>query len=362
MVSAQITKRIAKDFSLMVDFEAEGGITILFGASGSGKTTTLRAIAGMVRPDSGRIAIGDAIVFDSTERVDVPIKERRVGFVFQQLSLFPHLTARQNVEFGIRDSNRSKRRAEAERMLEAFHVLHVRDRKPSEISGGEAQRVALARALSCKPRILLLDEPLSAIDYGIKKGIIADLKSFNAASGLPIIYVTHSREEAISLGERMIVLENGRVAAVGEPLEVFGAPIAASVARLSGAENIFDGRVISKSDSAGTMTVEISDGSGTCRIDVPFGEQSPGASVRIAVPSGDILLAKAELRGTSARNLLRGVISAIEEQGHRTLVKANAGVSWRVSVTPQAVMEMSLRVGSEAWLAFKTHSCYLLDR
>src|SRR6185295_5871651 len=139
------------------------------------------------------------------------------------------------------------------------------------ISGGEAQRVAFARALSSGPRILLLDEPLSAIDEATKLAIIADLKAINRELRLPILYVTHSREEAITLGERLIVYERGRIVAAGEPLEVFGAPIRASVARLSGIENIFDGWVVAKNEAGGSMRVEIANESGVCHIEVPFG-------------------------------------------------------------------------------------------
>jgi molybdate transport system ATP-binding protein len=345
-----------------VEFEAPPGFAILFGASGSGKTTTLKSISGIVRPDAGRISINDEVLFDSEQRIDLAIRRRGVGYVFQDLALFPHLTALANVEFGMSHLPHSDRRRLAEAMMEALHITHTARRKPREISGGEAQRIALARALSCKPRILLLDEPLSAIDEATKLGIISDLKSINREMRLPILYVTHNREEAVSLGERVIVLERGRVVARGLPIEVFGAPITTSVARLTGVENIFTGRVVGKSEAGGTMTVEISDGSGLCRVDVPFGNQAQGEHVTVAVPSGDILLATEEPRSTSLRNRLHGRISAIGDKVNRTVVTVQAGVTWNASVTRQAVQELGLSEGQEVWLAFKTHSCYLLDQ
>lgn len=349
-------------FDLEVEFEAPPGIAILFGASGSGKTTTLKSISGIVRPDAGRISIDNEVLFDSERRIDLPIRKRGVGYVFQDLALFPHLTALANVEFGMSKLPRLDRRRSAEAMMEAFHIQHTARRKPDEISGGEAQRVALARALSCKPRLLLLDEPLSAIDELTKLSIISDLKRINQELQLPILYVTHNREEAISLGERVIVYERGRVVARGEPLQVFGTPISATVARLTGVENIFAGRVIGKTEAGGTMTIEISDRCGSCHIDVPFGNQAPGEYVTVAVPSGDILLATEEPRSTSLRNRLTGTISAIDERVNRTIVRISSGVSWNASVTRQAVKELGLAEGTEVWLAFKTHSCYLLDR
>ena len=349
-------------FSLDVEFDVPSGFTILFGASGSGKTTTLKAISGIVRPDAGRIAIDNEVLFDSAERVDLPIRARGVGFVFQDLALFPHLSALANVEFGMSGLSRAERRQRAQATMEALRISHTTERKPRQISGGEAQRVALARALASQPRILLLDEPLSAIDEATKRGIIADLKSINRELRLPIVYVTHSREEAVSLGERVIVYEQGRVVASGEPVSVFGTPVTASVARLTGVENIFNALVVSKSENAGTMTVEISDARGTCRVDVPFGNQAPGEHVTIAVPSGDILLATEEPRSTSLRNRLRGKIVTIDEELNRTVVRVEAGVMWSASVTRQAVTELELSEGKQVWLAFKTHSCYLVDR
>ncbi len=352
----------AQDFSLDVEFDAPPGFTILFGASGSGKTTTLKSISGIVSPDSGRIAIGDEVLFDSSEQKDLPIRKRGVGYVFQDLALFPHLTARANVEFGMTSLSRFDRLRKAEAMMDALRISHTAGRRPREISGGEAQRVALARALANQPRILLLDEPLSAIDEATKRGIIADLKSINRELRLPIIYVTHSRQEAVSLGERVIVYEQGRVVASGEPISVFGTPVTASVARLTGVENIFSGRVIGKSEEAGMMTVEVSDTAGSCRVDVPFGNEALGEHVSVAVPSGDILLATEEPRSTSLRNRMRGKIIAIDDESNRTMVRVNAGVIWSASVTRQAVSELGLSRNQEVWLAFKTHSCYLLDR
>ena len=352
----------AQTFLLDVEFDVPPGFTILFGASGSGKTTALRSISGIVRPDAGRIAIDDEVLFDSAERIDLPIRKRGVGYVFQDLALFPHLTARANVEFGMSKVSRPERSLRAEAMMEALRITHAAGRKPREISGGEAQRVALARALAYQPRILLLDEPLSAIDEATKRSIISDLKSINRELRLPIIYVTHSRQEAVSLGERVIVFEQGRVVASGEPISVFGTPITASVARMTGVENIFTAQVVGKSEDAGTMTVEVSDAIGSCHVDVPFGNQALGEHVTVAVPSGDILLATEEPRSTSLRNRMRGTITAIEDELNRTVVRVNAGVVWSASVTRQAVSELDLSESKEVWLAFKTHSCYLVDR
>ena len=367
MLNARIRKAFAAGrepgarFTLNVDFGAPPGVTILFGASGAGKTQTLKAVAGLVRPDQGLIAVGGQTLFDSARGVDVPVSRRRVGYVFQNLALFPHMTALENVEFAVRGLGRRERRERALQLLERFHVGHAARRRPRAVSGGEAQRVALARALASGPRLLLLDEPLSALDEAIKLDIIADLKEMNRSLRLPILYVTHSREEALSLGERALVIERGRVVAEGEPHEVFGAPVKASVARLTGVENIFEAVVLERSAEAGTMTVRVGGEGEGCRIEVPLGTRREGERVVVAVRSGDVWLATEGPRGVSARNILGGRVESIEERGEQTLVRVRSGVVWVASLTRQSVRELQLAAGKEVWLAFKTYSCRVLD-
>lgn len=357
----QLTTGARNAFALLAEFNAPPGITILFGASGSGKTTTINSIAGIVRPDSGHISINGNTVFDSERGINKAIRERGVGLVFQNLALFPHMSALGNIEFALSGHTRGERRRLALELMERLRITHTAKRRPSGVSGGEAQRIALARALASKPRLLLLDEPLSAIDEATKDGIIADLKIINRELSLPIIYVTHNRDEAVMLGDYLIAYEGGQVVATGEPGEIFGGPaVSASVARLTGVENIFEGKVIHRNAGAGTMRVRISDQGGACELDVPLGKEEEGEHVMVAVRSGDILLASEELRNTSARNILRGHIKAIEERGARSIVRVESGVTWDTSVTRQAVSELGLTQGQEIWLAIKTNSCYLI--
>lgn len=348
-------------FSLVAEFDAPPGISILFGASGSGKTTTIKSIAGIIRPDSGHIAINGHTLFDSEREINKPIRERGVGLVFQNLALFPHMSALANVEFAANGLARRERRQRALELMERLRISHIAARRPADISGGEAQRVALARALASGPRLLLLDEPLSAIDEATKRDIIAALKMINRELHLPVIYVTHNRDEAIMLGDHLVAYERGRVVATGEPVEIFGGPVAASVARLTGVENIFEGVVVHRNAVAGTMTVRAHDRNGACELDIPLGNETEGSGVRIAIRAGDILLATEELRSTSARNMLRGQITAIEQRAAQTIVRVESGVAWAASVTPQAVAELGLSQGRTIWMAIKTHSCYLLD-
>jgi molybdate transport system ATP-binding protein len=210
-----------KSFGLDVAFEVKPGVTVLFGPSGSGKSRTLGCIAGIVRPDEGRIALGDDVWFDDAQRVELAIHERRVAYVFQSLALFPHMTAEDNVMYGIsRSMPKSDRRAIAVEMLGKMRVGHLAARRPQTFSGGEAQRVALARAFAMKPRALLLDEPFSALDAGVKLELLAEVGEWLAREKIPAILITHHAEEASALGDQVVMLEKGRVvreAAIDDP-------------------------------------------------------------------------------------------------------------------------------------------------
>ncbi len=205
-----------RGFSLDVAFDAPPGITVLFGPSGSGKSTTLAAIAGLVRPAHGRVALGAHVWFDSRTGVDVAIHERRVAFLFQSLALFPHMTAAQNVMYGMdRALGRPPRRARAGALLARLRVSHIADRKPSTFSGGEAQRVAIARALGTTPGAILLDEPFNALDRELRDELLAEVRMVVRELGVPVILVTHRRAEAVALAQHLVRLDHGRVVGSG---------------------------------------------------------------------------------------------------------------------------------------------------
>jgi molybdate transport system ATP-binding protein len=217
------SERGAKEesFTLDVAFEAAAGITILFGPSGCGKSTTLAAIAGLVHPDAGRIALGDDVWFDSERGIDRPPHLRGVAFVFQSLALFPHMTAARNVMYGMdRRLSSAEQRSRAEALLARLKVGYLADRRPVTFSGGEAQRVALARAFAVSPRIALFDEPFSAMDRDLRKDLVSDVRGFVSEFGIPLVHVTHQRNEARALGDRVILLEGGRITREGTSKEL----------------------------------------------------------------------------------------------------------------------------------------------
>ncbi|MBA3440156.1 MAG: ATP-binding cassette domain-containing protein [Pyrinomonadaceae bacterium] len=226
MLQVKINKRFTNEehtsFILDLSFTAPDGITILFGPSGSGKTTTLRALAGMITPDGGKIRVGGRVYFDSTAGINLSIQHRRVGYVFQDYALFPHLTAEQNIAYGVKADKARMRRERAREMLTLFQLEGMRSRYPHELSGGERQRIALARALASDPAVVLLDEPLSAVDVATRAKLLEEIESVQQKTSVPFLYVTHNHKEAERIGTYIVILDEGRLVQEGKPSELFG--------------------------------------------------------------------------------------------------------------------------------------------
>jgi molybdate transport system ATP-binding protein len=363
MLTAQIRKvqrgASASSFLLDVTIEVPPGITIVFGVSGAGKSTLLDCIAGLLCPDGGQISVGNDVLFDSVRGIHVPAPKRRMAYVFQSLALFPHLTAEENIAYGLNGLREEVIRERVAAILKAFHVEKVRKQKPAQISGGEKQRIALARSLVTEPRILLLDEPLTGLDAELKSAIVDDLRSWNAAKKIPILYVTHSREEVDALGERVIALDNGRVVSAGAPMDVLNAPRRKRLALAAGFENVLTATVLDLRENDGVMRVRLQESA--CEIEVPLGYAIAGSRLHVAVRAGDILLATEKPHGLSARNVLEGRLVSLEQRGTLVIARVDCGVSFVVHVTPGAVRALELAAGRPVWLVLKTHSCHLVD-
>lgn len=213
----QIRLRLSPAFQLDCAFDAPSGFSVLFGHSGAGKTSVLDCIAGIKGPDQGRISLNGTVVFDSCVRLNCAPQTRNLAYVFQELALFPHMTVSQNVSFGLRDLSASEVESRCADVLSRFGITDLSSRKPRDLSGGERQRVALARSLVIDPRALLLDEPLAALDRPTRMKIVDDLRKWNEEHKVPILYVTHSVQEALALGEQVLLMERGKIIAEGKP-------------------------------------------------------------------------------------------------------------------------------------------------
>jgi len=377
-------------FELDVAFVLEKGITILFGPSGAGKTTLLDCIAGLTKPDQGRIAIGTCVLFDSGEQINLSATDRRIGYVFQDLALFPHLTVEANVEYGLGGLKSEERKQRVAGALESLGILELRTRRPAELSGGERQRVALARALVTQPSVLLLDEPLAALDLPVRMKIADDLRRSIQSLPIPVLYVTHSRDEVFMLGERMLMLERGKIIAEGTPHQVMSAPRSETVAQLAGFENVFDALVSAIHEERGTMICEVSGpsvanaklseaSSGTAEgmpfqnigrpgsserhvieLETPLVRADIGMKLRVGISAGDILLATSAPVGLSARNILTGRLLSLSQRDMIVVARVDCGVELSVHLTLAARDSLQLSPGRQVWLIVKTHSCHLL--
>jgi molybdate transport system ATP-binding protein len=212
MLSIDVEKRLG-DFSLAARFEAAGGVTALFGASGAGKTTLVNMVAGLIAPDRGRIWLDDTVLFDSVSRIDVPAHRRRIGYVFQEGRLFPHLNVTANLDYGRRMCGLAHKPSEMARIVGLLDIGHLLDRRPGKLSGGERQRVAIGRALLMRPRLLLLDEPLASLDAARKREILPYLQKLR--DEVPMVYVSHHAGELRRIATSVVLLDAGRVAATG---------------------------------------------------------------------------------------------------------------------------------------------------
>jgi len=348
-----------QQFQLQCSFQARNEVVVLFGPSGAGKTSVLDCIAGFRRPLNGQIAIGERILFSSESGANLSVRQRRVGYLSQQPALFPHLSVRQNIEYGLLDLPGPVQNARVDSALERFRIAPLSGSRPQGISGGEQQRVALARTLVCEPELLLLDEPLSALDLSLKSLLLETLFEWQREKGIPMLYVTHEQQEAYSLSRRVLVMEKGCVVADGEPRQVFSAPASRERAALSGYENIFDAVVEETHPSLGTMTCRVA---GTdLLLESPLAQKTGGEAASLALRAGDILVATALPTGISARNVLTGQIKLIEDQAGMIELRVLCGkTEFCVHITRGALQNLGLQTGQSVWLIIKTHSIQFL--
>jgi molybdate transport system ATP-binding protein len=330
------------EFELDVSFEAQPGeVVAVLGPNGAGKSTLLRVVAGLLALDSGAVRLGEQVLDDPSRDVFVEPQQRRVGVVFQDHRLFPHLRVVDNVAFGprARGVRQGPAREAAHAWLDRLGLADLARRHPRQLSGGQAQRVALARALACTPHALLLDEPLAALDVQTRAEVQGELREHLGAFAGPTVLVTHDPIEALLLAQRIVVLERGRVVQAGSPAEITSRPLTAYVARLVGM-NLYIG-------AATGDTIRV-DGGGTI-----VAADAPAGRVLAAVRPSAITVHTAEPHGSSARNVWPARIASLAPLGDRIRVNTAGELAATVDVTAAAVAELELAPGRQVWLSAK---------
>ena len=330
-------------------------VTVLFGPSGSGKTTILRCIAGLERPDTGRVEFGSEVWSDAATSTWMKPQDRRVGLLHQDYALFPKRTVAGNVGYGLRKESPEKRRAKVEDLLRLFGLTDIAHRRARILSGGQQQRVALARALAPSPRLLLLDEPLSALDAPSREALGIELRRLLTLSGGPSILVTHDRSEALSLGDRMAVVIDGRIRQIGPVEEVFSRPTDPAIAQAVGVENVVPARVTGRAE--GILLIEAG-GRQLAAVDPGIDAQNVLACIR----AEEVILRQGDDSMDSARNHLAATIVEVVRSGPLFRVVLDCGFSLAALVTVQARDQLNLSPGARVTALVKAPAVHCVPR
>jgi molybdate transport system ATP-binding protein len=328
---------------------------VLFGPSGSGKTTVLRSVAGLEWPERGSIRFISRTWLDTQAGIRVAPQHRQIGYMAQDYALFPTHTVAGNIAYGLAALTVAERKRRIAEMVELFHLRGLEAAKPRELSGGQQQRVALARAVAPRPQLLLLDEPLSALDLPTRMQLRGELRTLLKHLALPSIIVTHDWAETLSLGDMVAVMHEGQVIQLGAPQEVFCRPINAAVAQIVGVETVIEGHVIEEADGVATVRVN-----GTLL--KGLGSYEIGSPVFICIRGEDVVLEQGGMRLTSARNHLNGKVSEIVPQGVMVHVMIDCGFPLVALVTRGAQEELKIEVGSPVVAVIKAGAVHLVPR
>jgi molybdate transport system ATP-binding protein len=360
MIAIDVRKQLG-NFKIAAKFESQArGIVALFGQSGSGKTSIINMLAGLLEPDGGRIEIDDQVLFDSEVGINIKIEDRRIGYVFQESRLFPHLSVRRNLFYGRKRAPAGSREIDFDQVIDVLGIRALLDQKPQTLSGGEQQRVALGRALLANPDILLMDEPLASLDVARKSEILPFIEMVRDSFDVPIIYVSHAIDEIIRLADTLVLIDNGEIAAVG-PVEELTSRL--DLRRLTGrydAGSVIPAIVEAHDEEYGLTNLSFTGGI----LRVPRVKAVQGASVRIRIRARDVSLALKKPEGISQINILPGKISEIgstrnDHDGsmpHDIDICVDIGVPLWVRITRWSLDQMNLSEGKEVYALIKSTS------
>jgi len=352
-LAVDVTHRLGR-FTLKARFRSEGKLTAFFGPSGSGKTSLLNIIAGILRPDQGSIVLNDRVLVDTAKGIVVPMHRRRIGYVFQEARLFPHLTVRQNLSYGRWFTPREERTIPLEQVLELLNLGHLLDRRPGALSGGEKQRVAIGRALLTAPHLLLMDEPLASLDETLKEEILPFIERLRDQAQVPIVYVSHSLAEVARLATTVVSIKDGHVAGVGPPSEILGRRDLL-MAEAAGEAGALVEAVVSGHDAAFDLTIIRSD-AGT--LYAPHVALPVGSPVRLRIRARDVMIAISPPTTLSALNVLSGHVIGVESvgEGLGEVELDCSGIRLRARLTLKSIDTLALAPGRRVHAVIKAVS------
>lgn len=349
-------------FTLEVDVEIRGRVTAVFGPSGAGKTSLLDLVAGLRGADSAFIQMDDHVLTDTARGVFVPSRQRGVGYVPQDLALFPHLSVRQNLLYGRKPGNNGSASFTFERVVEVLEIQSLVPRRVTELSGGEKQRVAIARALLSSPKLLLLDEPLASLDLPLRARIIPYLARIRDEFRVPMLYVTHDRYETLALADEMVVLVAGKVAQTGPVRELFSRPANLAAAGALAVETVLQGSVEKMMN--GLVMIKVGPATLTA-VDENFSRNHPltpanTREVYVCIRAENVVLLKGEDSATSARNHLPGLVRSVGQDGPLMRVELDCGFPLTALLTKQSAEEMKLSAGDHVTAQVKAQHVHLI--
>jgi molybdate transport system ATP-binding protein len=349
MLSVDIRKAIGTT-RIDATFESAGGVTALFGRSGAGKTSLVNMLAGLLRPDSGRIAVNGDVLFDSDAGIDLAPEHRRLGYVFQDARLFPHMTVRANLRYGMSGRRDRSGIAGFDEVVRVLGLESLLDRRPAGLSGGERQRVAIGRALLSHPRLLLMDEPLASLDRARRLEILPFIERLIGEFALPVVYVTHHMGEIVRLADDLAVIDSGRLVAFGPVEEVTSALANAPYFGRQDAGAVMRARVLAY--DAETELSELAVGNG--RLFTPLLDAPPGAEVRLRIRARDVSLSLQPPVQSSVLNVLQGKIVEIgEREGAQVNVRLDVGTALWARITWRSLRDLEIRQGDTAYALIK---------
>lgn len=351
-----------RDFALNVEFEADSHVIGVFGPSGAGKSTLINLIAGLQRPDRGSIVIGGETLFDSMRGIDVPTHRRRIGVVFQEHRLFPHLSVRSNLLYG-RPRQSSRSDGEFRHIVELLEIGALLDRRVTELSGGERQRVAVGRALISQPRMLLLDEPLASLDQRLKQQIMPYLQRVRDASSVPMLYVSHDLTEILQLTDRLIVLERGALVAHGRYTDLVHEDAVLAVVHDRGMGNVVSAHVVRHEPHEGISVLRIgSQDEPSGQLVVPLCDAPPGASVMISVQPWDIALSNNAIHAVSIQNQIRGTVTRCTLHERSAIVQVDIGTPLIVEISRRSAAALAIAVNQPIVCLIKSNAIRMIVR